>query len=86
MQIDYKTRELTVKLVYYGPALSGKTTNLEAIHRLIDPQFQRTVARAVLDGVNTYFSNQPPPGTLFAARAMAERQGGQRGEVSGGSP
>ncbi|NLY95726.1 MAG: gliding motility protein [Myxococcales bacterium] len=39
MQIDYKTRELTVKLVYYGPALSGKTTNLEAIHRLIDPQF-----------------------------------------------
>ncbi|MEM9068312.1 MAG: gliding motility protein [Myxococcota bacterium] len=35
MQIDFKSRELTVKLVYYGPALSGKTTNLQAIHRLV---------------------------------------------------
>lgn len=71
------------------PAMLVETaflSNPEEEKRLIDPQFQRTVARAVLDGVNTYFSNQPPPGTLFAARAMAERQGGQRGEVSGGSP
>lgn len=37
MQLDFKARELTVKLVYYGPALSGKTTNLQAIHRLVDP-------------------------------------------------
>lgn len=36
MQLDFKTRELTVKLVYYGPALSGKTTNLQAIHRLVE--------------------------------------------------
>ncbi len=35
MQIDFKSRELTVKLVYYGPALSGKTTNLQAIHKLV---------------------------------------------------
>lgn len=35
MQIDFKSRELTVKLVYYGPALSGKTTNLQAIHQLV---------------------------------------------------
>lgn len=35
MQVDFKTRELTVKLVYYGPALSGKTTNLQAVHRLV---------------------------------------------------
>ncbi|MGF1469854.1 MAG: ATP/GTP-binding protein [Sandaracinaceae bacterium] len=35
MQLDFKARELTVKLVYYGPALSGKTTNLHAIHRLV---------------------------------------------------
>ncbi|MEM6958760.1 MAG: gliding motility protein [Myxococcota bacterium] len=35
MQLDFKTREVTVKLVYYGPALSGKTTNLQAIHRLV---------------------------------------------------
>ena len=34
MHVDFATKELTVKLVYYGPALSGKTTNLRAIHWL----------------------------------------------------
>jgi len=29
------------------------------------------LARAVLDGVNSYFRRQPPPGTLYAARADA---------------
>ena len=38
MQFDFQTQELTIKLVYYGPALSGKTTNLQAIHRLFDVQ------------------------------------------------
>lgn len=36
MQLDFRTRELTIKLVYYGPALSGKTTNLQALHRVVD--------------------------------------------------
>ncbi|MFZ7096143.1 N-acetylmuramoyl-L-alanine amidase [Luteimonas dalianensis] len=71
------------------PAMLVETaflSNPEEEKRLIDPQFQRTVARAVLDGVNTYFSNQPPPGTLFAARAMAEAGGQEAAAVSGGSP
>lgn len=37
MQLDFAARELTVKLVYYGPALSGKTTNLQALHAAMDP-------------------------------------------------
>jgi mutual gliding-motility protein MglA len=37
VQLDFAARELTVKLVYYGPALSGKTTNLQALHRAADP-------------------------------------------------
>ena len=37
MQLDFAARELTIKLVYYGPALSGKTTNLQALHKLADP-------------------------------------------------
>ncbi len=37
MQLDFAARELIIKLVYYGPALSGKTTNLQALHRLADP-------------------------------------------------
>ncbi len=36
MQLDFSARELTIKLVYYGPALSGKTTNLHALHRFAD--------------------------------------------------
>jgi mutual gliding-motility protein MglA len=32
MQLDFAARELTLKLVYYGPALSGKTTNLQALY------------------------------------------------------
>ena len=37
MQLDFAGRELTIKLVYYGPALSGKTSNLQALHRAADP-------------------------------------------------
>ena len=36
MQLDFVKRELTIKLVYYGPALSGKTTNLQALHAAAD--------------------------------------------------
>lgn len=32
MQFNAAQRELTLKVVYYGPALSGKTTNLRALH------------------------------------------------------
>jgi len=37
VQLDFANRELTIKLVYYGPALSGKTTNLQALHRVAEP-------------------------------------------------
>lgn len=36
MQLDFVARELTIKLVYYGPALSGKTTNLQSLHSFTD--------------------------------------------------
>ena len=29
---NYSTKELTAKIVYYGPGLCGKTTNLQYIH------------------------------------------------------
>jgi len=31
--INYATRQISVKIVYYGPGLSGKTTNLQVIHK-----------------------------------------------------
>ncbi len=38
MFINWQLRELNLKIVYYGPALSGKTTNLEQIHAKVDPR------------------------------------------------
>ena len=36
--INYASREIQFKIVYYGPALCGKTTNLSYIHDRINPQ------------------------------------------------
>jgi len=35
--INYASKEIQFKIVYYGPALCGKTTNLSYIHSKIDP-------------------------------------------------
>jgi GTPase SAR1 family protein len=36
--INYASREIQFKIVYYGPALCGKTTNLGYIHKRINPE------------------------------------------------
>lgn len=38
VQFNFSERTIKAKVVYYGPAQSGKTTNLEQIHRITDPQ------------------------------------------------
>jgi hypothetical protein len=38
MFVNWQRRELNLKIVYYGPALSGKTTNLEQIYTRVDPR------------------------------------------------
>ena len=35
--VNYASREIQLKIVYYGPGLCGKTTNLEVIHEMIRP-------------------------------------------------
>jgi mutual gliding-motility protein MglA len=35
-QVDFAERQLTLKLVYYGPPLSGKTSNLRVLHDKVD--------------------------------------------------
>ncbi len=35
--INYAAREINCKLVYYGPGLCGKTTNLQYIYSRVDP-------------------------------------------------
>lgn len=58
-------------------------SNFTEERQLIDPDYQHKVAGAVLSGVQDYFTRQPPPGTLFAARAQAA--GGSYG-AGGGAP
>jgi N-acetylmuramoyl-L-alanine amidase len=43
-------------------------------HKLRDPGHQQELATAVMDGVKSYFLNNPPPGTWFAIEA-ARRKG-----------
>ena len=38
MFINWQLEELNLKIVYYGPALSGKTTNLEYIYTRVNPK------------------------------------------------
>lgn len=35
---NYAAREMTAKIVYYGPGLSGKTTSIQVIHQKISPK------------------------------------------------
>ncbi len=37
VQFNFAEKTIKAKVVFYGPAKSGKTTNLEQIHRLTDP-------------------------------------------------
>ena len=38
LQLNHAQREVTVKIVYYGPGLSGKTTNLQMLHVRTSPE------------------------------------------------
>ena len=33
--VNFRKKEISFKIVYYGPARSGKTTNLESIHAIM---------------------------------------------------
>ena len=47
--INYAAREINVKIVYYGPGLSGKTTNLQVIHKKVPPEFKSDMVSLYYD-------------------------------------
>jgi len=55
MLINWQSRQLRLKIVYYGPALSGKTTNLEQIHKRIDPNNRSSLVSLKTDGDRTLY-------------------------------
>jgi N-acetylmuramoyl-L-alanine amidase len=70
------------------PAMLVETafiSNPDEEKRLTDPAFQRTLASAILDGVDRYFARQPPPGTLYAARAQANQSAQVAGQAAVGA-
>ena len=54
------TREIALKVVYYGPALSGKTTNLQALFQKIDPRVRgRLMTLDTKDDRTLFFDMMP---------------------------
>jgi signal recognition particle receptor subunit beta len=56
MRIDWRKQEIIFKIVYFGPGLSGKTTNLEYIHAHLSPSFRSDLlALKTAEGRTLYF-------------------------------
>lgn len=61
-ELDELRNRLTVKLVYYGPALSGKTTNLTRLHDLLAPELKGDLMTLETEGDRTLFFDLLPLG------------------------
>ena len=60
VQFKPESRELAVKVVYYGPALSGKTTNLQALFQKMDAQVRgRLMTLDTKDDRTLFFDMMP---------------------------
>ena len=52
---NYATKEITIKIVYYGPGLSGKTTNLQYLHSVLDPDTKGKLLSLATEADRTLF-------------------------------
>jgi len=57
---NYPKKEVNVKVVYYGPGLSGKTTNLQKIHDGIKPEFRGKLVSLATQTDRTLFFDFMP--------------------------
>ncbi len=53
--INYSSREINCKIVYYGPGLCGKTTNLQFIHRRMHPESRGKMISLATETERTLF-------------------------------
>lgn len=58
--INTAAQEITAKIVYYGPGLSGKTTNLEQIRDRVDPSTRGRFLSLQTEGDRTLFFDMMP--------------------------
>jgi signal recognition particle receptor subunit beta len=61
-EVDATARKLTIKLVYYGPAMSGKTTNLMRLHDLLSPDLKGEIMTLETQNDRTLFFDLLPLG------------------------
>lgn len=61
-EIDETSRKITLKLVYYGPAMSGKTTNLMRLHDLLAPELKGDILTLETQNDRTLFFDLLPLG------------------------
>ena len=52
---NYASKEITIKIVYYGPGLSGKTTNLQYLHSVLDPNTKGKLLSLATEADRTLF-------------------------------
>ncbi|MBE0593077.1 MAG: GTPase domain-containing protein [Gemmatimonadales bacterium] len=53
--INYASREINCKIVYYGPGLGGKTTNLEHVYRKVAPDTRGKMVSLATETERTLF-------------------------------
>jgi len=53
--VNYASREITCKIVYYGPGRSGKTSNLQYIHRRVPEDRRGDMMSLATHGDRTLF-------------------------------
>ena len=53
--VNYATREITCKIVYYGPGRSGKTTNLQYIHAFVPDERKGAMVSLATETDRTLF-------------------------------
>src|SRR4030043_1067843 len=58
--INYATKTIAIKIVYYGPGLSGKTTNLRYIFYKLDSAYRGELVCLETDTDRTYFFDLLP--------------------------
>lgn len=59
-RIHHATREIQFKVVYYGPGLGGKTTNLEQIHKRANPAHRGKLVSLMTESERTLFFDLLP--------------------------
>ena len=60
VQINFARKEINCKIVYYGPGLSGKTTNLEVVHDRAPGEAKGELTSISTDGDRTLFFDFMP--------------------------